>query len=314
MDIYLPIAEMPVNVLVVLAMGAAVGFVSGLFGVGGGFLLTPLLIFTGIPPAVAVASVMPQIVASSASGALTYARRKAVDFKLAFVLFASGAVGAVAGAQLFAVLDRAGQLNVVISLAYTLFLATIGGLMFAESVGAILRERARRREGGKAPLDRVGGRRGFIDRLPFKVRFRTSRLYISVLPVIALGLSISFLGTLLGIGGGFIMVPALIYLLKVPTSVVVGTSLVQIIGTMAVATVMHADATQTVDAVLALILIVGGVVGAQFGASMGLMLRAEYLRVLLALLVLSVGLRFAVDLVVEPAELYSINVLSGAGR
>lgn len=311
MDIYLPIAEMPVNVLLVLAMGAAVGFVSGLFGVGGGFLLTPLLIFTGIPPAVAVASVTPQIVASSSSGALTYSRRNAVDFKLAGVLFASGAVGAILGAQLFALLDRAGQLNVVVSIAYTVFLATIGGLMLAESLSAILRARARRRAGRPLPVARAAGRHTLVHRLPLKVRFRQSRLYISILPVVGLGLSIAFLGTLLGIGGGFIMVPALIYLLKVPSSVVVGTSLVQIIGTMAVATVMHANATQTVDAVLALILIVGGVFGAQFGASMGLMMRAEYLRILLALLVLAVGLRFLVDLVLVPAELYSINVLAG---
>ncbi len=313
MDVYLPIAEMPVNVLVVLAMGAAVGFISGLFGVGGGFLLTPLLIFTGIPPSVAVASVTPQIVASSTSGALAYWRRGAVDFKLAGVLFLSGAVGAVAGAQLFAFLDRLGQLSLVISVAYTVFLATIGGLMLTESVKAILRARAERASGVPAREMRRGGRRGLIQRLPLKMRFRASRLYISVLPVVALGASISFLGTLLGIGGGFIMVPALIYLLKVPTTVVVGTSLVQIIGSMAVATVMHATATQTVDAVLALVLMVGGVLGAQLGASMGLMLRGEYLRILLSLLVLSVGIRFAIGLVVEPADLYSINVL-GAGR
>lgn len=309
MDIYLPIAEMPVGVLTVLAMGAAVGLISGLFGVGGGFLMTPLLIFSGIPPAVAVASVTPQIVASSTSGALSYFRRKQVDFKLAGLLVLSGAIGAFAGAQLFALLGSRGQLTVVIAISYTLFLAVIGGLTLNESVRAILRARAARRRGVAPPPARRGGEHGWIHRLPLKVRFRRSRLYISVLPVIALGLSISFVGTLLGIGGGFIMVPALIYLLKVPTSVVVGTSLVQIVGVMSIATVMHSLASQTVDVLLAFILMVGGVIGAQIGASLGQSMRGEQLRALLGLLVLAVGLRFALNLVLPPDSLFAVTVV-----
>ena len=310
MDIYLPIAEMPVGVLLVLAMGAAVGLISGLFGVGGGFLMTPLLIFSGIPPAVAVASVTPQIVASSTSGALAYWRRRQVDFKLAALLIASGAVGAVLGTQLFALLGSRGQLTLVIALSYTAFLGTIGGLTLNEALRAMWRTRQARIKGQTLPPGRRAGRHGWILKLPLKVRLRRSRLYISVLPIIALGFSISFLGTLLGIGGGFIMVPALIYLLKVPTSVVVGTSLVQIVGVMGIATVLHAVASQTVDVVLAFILMVGGVIGAQMGASMGQALRGEHLRALLGLLVLAVGVRFAVNLVVPPDALYSVTLFA----
>jgi len=309
MDIYLPVAEMPVGVLMILAMGGAVGLISGLFGVGGGFLMTPLLIFYGIPPSVAVASVTPQIVASSASAALTYYRRKQVDLKLAGILIVSGSVGAIAGAQLFALLGARGQLTVVIAISYTVFLATIGGLTLNESVRMILRRRAAQKRGETVLPSSSGGRHGWINRLPLKVRFRRSRLYMSVLPVIGLGLTISFLGTLLGIGGGFIMVPALIYILKVPTSVVVGTSLLQIVGVMAVATMMHSVASQSVDALLAFILMLGGVFGAQVGASMARSLRGEQLRALLGLLVLAVGARFALNLVLTPSNPFSITVV-----
>lgn len=310
MDLYLPIAEMPVGILIVLGMGGAVGFISGLFGVGGGFLMTPLLIFSGIPPAVAVASVTPQIVASSTSGALSYFRRNLVDFKLAAFLIASGGLGAVAGALLFALLGQSGQLSLVITVGYTVFLAAIGGLMVRESVGAILKSREAARRGHSEPPVRRANTHNIIHKLPFKVRFRRSRLYISALPVFGLGFSISFLGTLLGIGGGFIMVPALIYLLKVPTSVVVGTSLVQIVGVMGFATVMHAVASQTVDIILAFILMIGGVFGAQFGAAMGQSLRGEHLRALLGLLVLAVGIRFALDLVIAPENPFSVMATS----
>lgn len=309
MELYLPIAEMPVSILMVLAMGGAVGFIGGLFGVGGGFLLTPLLIFSGIPAAVAVASVTPQIVASSVSGALVYFRRNQVDFKLAGILTASGALGAVAGAQLFAILGSAGQLGIVISISYTVFLGVIGGLTLNEAVRAMIRSRAARRRGEVSATVRRGGAHVWVHKLPLKVRLRRSRLYISILPILGLGFVIAFLGTLLGIGGGFIMVPALIYLLKVPTSVVIGTSLVQIIGVMAVATVMHSVASQTVDAVLAFILMIGGVIGAQMGASMGQSLRGETLRALLGLLVLAVGIRFAVNLVVPPDSPFSVTVI-----
>ncbi|WP_026318872.1 sulfite exporter TauE/SafE family protein [Amorphus coralli] len=311
MEIYLPIAELPVNVFTVFAMGAAVGFISGLFGVGGGFLLTPLLIFSGIPHPVAVATVTPQIVASSASGALSYWRKRLIDVKLAGFLFAAGAVGAAAGAWLFAILERLGQLDLVISISYTIFLGSIGTLMLTEAVGAILRARKARKAGRTIPTGRRSGHHNWIHKLPLKVRFRQSRLYISVIPVIVIGGTIGFMGTLLGIGGGFIMVPALIYLLRVPTNIVIGTSLLQILGTMAVATVLHATNTKTVDIVLALILMVGGVIGAQFGASFGLKLRGEHLRALLGLLVLAVGIRFLVNLTLTPDHLYTMTIISG---
>jgi uncharacterized membrane protein YfcA len=307
-ELYLPIAELSMNVFVLVGMGAAVGFLSGMFGVGGGFLLTPLLIFSNIPPAVAVATVSSQIVASSASGAASYIRKKAIDFKLAAYLVVSGIAGSALGVALFTVLRAKGQLDVVVALCYVVFLGTIGALMLVEALRAILAQR----RGQPLPVRRPG-QHGWSQRLPLKVRFRRSRLYISAIPVVALGVGIGFLGALLGIGGGFIMVPALIYLLKVPTTIVIGTTLMQTLGTMAFATVMQAASNQTVDAVLGLCLMVGGVVGAQFGARVGQRLRGETLRALLGLLVLAVGLRFAVDLVVTPGEVYSVNTLSGAG-
>lgn len=306
MQIYLPIAELPVNMFMILGMGAAVGFLSGLFGIGGGFLLTPLLIFTGISPAVAVATVTAQVVASSSSGALTYWRRKSIDFKLATVLLSGGIVGSVVGVWLFALLRKMGQLDLVISISYVSFLGLIGSLMLVESVRAIIRARS-----GEAVTLRRPGQHNWIHGLPFKMRFRRSRLYVSVIPIAVLGMSIGFLGSVLGIGGGFIMVPALIYLLRVPTNVVIGTSLVQILFTMAVATILHAVTNQTVDAVLGLTLMIGGVIGAQFGAQMGQKLRGEQLRALLALVVLAVGVRFAVDLVIQPDELFSLAIRAG---
>lgn len=308
MQIYLPIAEISVNMFVIFGMGGAVGFLSGLFGIGGGFLLTPLLIFSGIPPAVAVATVTTQIVASSSSGVLAYWRRGAIDTKMATVLLIAGVFGSAIGAWLFDILQSLGQLDVVISLSYVTFLGAIGGLMLVESVGAI-----RRRRTGSGRVSRQPGQHNWIHGLPFKMRFRQSKLYVSVIPILALGSGIGFLGTVLGIGGGFMMVPALIYLLRMPTSIVVGTSLMQILFTMAAATILHAMTTQTIDIVLALLLMVGGVIGAQFGARMGQKLRGDQLRLLLALLVLAVGIRFAVDLLITPSEFFSIAVKGGAG-
>ncbi|MES0879913.1 sulfite exporter TauE/SafE family protein [Roseibium sp. SCP14] len=308
MQLYLPIAEIPVNIFVIFGMGGAVGFLSGLFGIGGGFLLTPLLIFSGIPPAVSVATVTTQVVASSASAVMTYWRRKAIDFKLATILLAGGVFGSLIGVVLFDVLQAVGQLDVVISLSYVTFLGAIGGLMLFESVRAI-----RRRKSGAAPKARRPGQHNWIHGLPLKVRFRRSKLYVSVIPVVGLGATIGFLGTVLGIGGGFMMVPALIYLLRVPTNIVIGTSLFQILFTMAAATVFHSMGTKTVDIVLAMTLMIGGVIGAQFGARMGQNLRGDQLRLLLALLVLGVGMRFAVDLLLVPDDLYSIAVRKGAG-
>ncbi len=301
MLIYLPIAEMPVNMLIVLGMGGAVGFLSGMFGVGGGFLLTPLLIFSGIPPVVSVATVAPQIVASSASAVLSYWRRRLIDLKLATVLLLAGILGSGLGVLVFNMLRAGGQLDLIVSLAYVTFLGLVGGLMLNESVRAIVNAR----RGRPTPLRRPG-QHNWVHGLPFKMRFKKSRLYVSVIPIIVLGSGIGFLGALLGIGGGFIMVPALIYLLRVPTNVVIGTSLIQILATMAVATVLHAAADQSVDIFLAIILMVGGVIGAQFGARIGQNLRGDQLRALLALLVLAVAARFLTGLVATPVEPYTL--------
>ncbi len=306
MDLYLPIAEMPMNVFLLLGMGAAVGFLSGMFGVGGGFLLTPLLIFSGISPAVAVASVSSQIVANSASGVLAYLRKKTVDLKLGLFLTLSGILGSAVGVWVYGALRGVGQLDVVIALSYVAFLGTIGALMVVEAVRAIIAKQ----RGTPLPVRRPG-QHSWIAGLPLRVRFHRSRLYISALPVIALGAAIGFLGALLGIGGGFIMVPALIYLLRVPTTIVIGTTLLQTLGTMAFTTFIQSATNQTVDVILGLALMVGGVVGAQFGARVGQSLRGETLRLLLGLLVLSVGLRFAVDLVARPDELYSVSRTGG---
>jgi uncharacterized membrane protein YfcA len=304
--IYLPIAELSVNTFIIFGMGGAVGFLSGLFGIGGGFLLTPLLIFSGVPPVVSVASVTAQVVAASTSGALSYYRRRLIDMKLAAVLTAAGVVGSGLGVSLFALLRSLGQLDLIVSLSYVTLLGGVGGLMLYESARAIINARL----GRPAPLRRPG--RGFIQRLPLKMRFKRSRLYVSVIPIIALGLGTGVLGALLGIGGGFIIVPALIYALRVPGNVVVGTSLVQIVGTMAVATILHALTTQAVDVILAAILMIGGVIGAQFGARVGQNLRGDQLRALLALLVLAVALRFLVGLVLPPDDRYSLSLLTGA--
>jgi uncharacterized protein len=302
--IYLPIAEMSVNVFVLLAMGAAVGFLSGMFGVGGGFLITPLLIFYNIPPAIAVATGANQVIASSFSGALAHVKRGTLDFKLGTVLLAGGLGGSTLGAFVFALLRSIGQLDLFISLLYVALLGTVGALMMVESVRALRRSRS-----GAAPTLKRSGQHNWIHKLPLKVRFRTSKLFVSIIPVLGLGAGIGFLAAIMGVGGGFIMVPALIYLLKVPTNVVVGTSLFQIIFVAAYTTLVHATANQTVDVVLAFVLMVGGVAGAQYGAKAGQKLRGEQLRALLAALVLAVALRLAFDLFVRPSSLYSLSPL-----
>jgi uncharacterized membrane protein YfcA len=304
--IYLPIAEMSVNAFVLLAMGAAVGFLSGMFGVGGGFLITPLLIFYNIPPAIAVATGANQVVASSFSGALSHLKRGTLDFKLGTVLLAGGIAGSTIGAYVFALLRAVGQLDLFISLLYVMLLGTVGGLMMFESVRAMQRTRS-----GAAPTIKKSGQHNWIHKLPLKMRFRTSKLFVSVIPVLGLGAGIGFLAAIMGVGGGFIMVPALIYLLKVPTNVVVGTSLFQIMFVAAYTTIVHSTANQTVDVVLAFVLMVGGVAGAQYGAKAGQKLRGEQLRALLAALVLAVALRLAFDLFVRPANLYSLTALGG---
>lgn len=300
--IYLPIAELSVNLFVLLAMGAAVGFLSGMFGVGGGFLITPLLIFYNIPPAIAVATGANQVVASSFSGALSHVKKGTLDFKLGTVLLAGGIVGATVGIYVFSLLRQLGQLDLFISLLYVVLLGIVGGLMLVESVRAI-----RRTRDGAAPTLKKPGQHNWIHRLPLKMRFRTSKLFVSVIPVLGLGAGIGFLSSIMGVGGGFIMVPALIYLLKVPTNVVIGTSLFQIIFVAAYTTIIHATANQTVDVVLAFMLMVGGVAGAQYGAKVGQRLRGEQLRALLALLVLAVALRLGFDLFVRPQSIYSLT-------
>lgn len=301
MGIYLPIAELSVNLFVLLAMGAAVGFLSGMFGVGGGFLITPLLIFYNIPPAIAVATGANQVIASSFSGALSHMKKGTIDFKLGTVLLGGGVVGSTVGIWVFTLLRSLGQLDLFVSLLYVALLGTVGGLMLVESVRAIRRSRD-----GAAPTLKKPGQHNWIHRLPLKMRFRASKLFVSVIPVIGLGAGIGFLSSIMGVGGGFIMVPALIYLLKVPTNVVVGTSLFQIIFVAAYTTIVHASTSYTVDIVLAFMLMVGGVAGAQYGAKAGQRLRGEQLRALLALLVLAVALRLGFDLFVKPQSLYSL--------
>ncbi|EJW12311.1 membrane protein, putative [Rhodovulum sp. PH10] len=308
MDIYLPIADLPVNVFLVFAMGTAVGFISGMFGIGGGFLMTPLLIFIGVSPAVSVATVAAHITASSFSGALTYWRRRAIDLPLAFVLLIGGLTGTAIGVWLFGVLRALGQLDLFIALAYVVLLCSVGGLMVAESVRATLRAH---RDRNKTVPARPPGGHTWVHGLPLKARFKQSRLYVSILPVLAIGGTMGFLGAVMGIGGGFILVPMLIYILHVPTNVVIGTSMVLTLVTMGGATIMHAATNHLVDALLALLLMVGGVIGAQFGAQAGQKMRSEWLRLLLGLLVLAVGLRFAVNLFVTPGEIFSFRVMEG---
>ena len=299
MQIYLPIAEVSVNALLLLGLGGLVGVLSGMFGVGGGFLMTPLLFFIGIPPAVAVATEANQIVASSVSGALAHLRRRTVDLKMGVVLLLGGLVGAALGIQVFNLLKAQGQVDLLVRLCYVVFLGVVGGLMFVESLGALRRSRR------SAPRRRR--QRGWIAALPLKTRFRTSGLYISVIPPLAVGVSVGVLAAIMGVGGGFIMVPAMIYLLGMPTKVVVGTSLFQIVFVTAFTTMLHAVTNQTVDMMLAVLLLLGGVVGAQVGTRLGTRLRAEQLRILLALLVLAVCGKLAADLLLQPSELYSIG-------
>ena len=277
MQIYLPIAEISVNIFLLLGLGTGVGFLSGMFGVGGGFLLTPLLFFIGIPPAVAVSSQANQIVASSASGALAHWRRQTLDVKMGGLLLAGGSAGSIIGVQIFTALRELGQIDLIISLSYVGFLGTIGR-----------------------------SKRSWIHALPFKMRFPRSGLYISVIPPLVIGLFVGTLSAIMGVGGGFVIVPAMIYILRMPTNVVVGTSLFQILFVTALTTFLQAAQNQTVDVVLAMMLTVGGVVGAQFGARTGRHVKAEELRALLAMMVVGVCLKLGWDLVVTPSELFVV--------
>lgn len=302
MQIYLPIAELPVSIFLILGLGAAVGFMSGMFGVGGGFLMTPLLIFIGIPPAVVVATGGAQIAASSLTGSIAYWRRNALDVRLGAVLLLGGLVGTAMGVWFFNSMRRLGQLELVIVLSYITLLTAVGGLMLVESVQALISERR-----GTTPPPRRAGKHPWYFRLPFRVRFPRSRLYVSVLPLLSLSFTIGVLGAVLGIGGGFLMVPALIYLFRVPTAVVIGTSLFQILFTMIAAVLMHAVSNQSVDIILAGILVAGGVFGAQFGARASRNISGRHFRLLLALIILSVGVRFASEIAVRPEEPFSLG-------
>jgi uncharacterized membrane protein YfcA len=300
MDVYLPIAEVSQDILVLLGLGAAIGFLSGVFGVGGGFLLTPLLIFVGIPPTVAVASSANQLIGASVSGVLAHWRRGHVDFKMGFILLMGGVAGSILGVWLFTLFARLGQVELVISLCYVVLLGTLGFMMGIESVRAMLRQR--RPGGARRRLHHHTWMHG----LPLKTRFRKSQLYISALLPVGLGFAVGVLSAVMGIGGGFLMVPAMIYTLGMPTAMVPGTSLLQIIFVAANVTILQAYNNHTVDAVLALLLLVGGVIGAQFGTRFGMRLRGEQLRFLLALLVLVVAAKLARDLTLRPSDLFAI--------
>ena len=305
MQIYLPIAEMSINVLLLLGLGGAVGFLSGMFGVGGGFLMTPLLIFIGVPPAVAVGTEANQVLAASVSGALAHWRRGNVDITMGLVVLGGGIIGSTLGVWLFTLLRALGQIDLVISLSYVTFLGIVGTVMVIESAQAWMRSR------NPAQPRRRLHRHTWMHGLPFKLRFRRSKLYISALLPLSVGVFVGVLSAIMGVGGGFVMVPAMIYLLGMPTSVVVGTSLFQIIFVTANVTFLQAVNNQTVDVVLALLLVIGSVIGAQLGTRFGARLRAEHLRGLLGLLVLTVCLRIAWDLVVAPADLFSLATAGG---
>ncbi|MCA0918962.1 sulfite exporter TauE/SafE family protein [Pseudooceanicola nanhaiensis] len=301
MTIYLPIAEVSVNAYLLLGIGGLVGVLSGMFGVGGGFLITPLLFFVGIPPAVAVATSANQIVASSVSALFAHLRRKSVDFQMGSVLLIGGLVGSALGIFIFNMLKAIGQVDLLVQLCYVIFLGIIGALMFVESLNAIRRAK---RAGPATPRTR---HRNWAHKMPFKMRFRVSGLYISVIPPFLVGAAVGMLGAIMGVGGGFIMVPAMIYLLHMPTKVVVGTSLFQIIFVAAFTTMLHAITNQTVDMALAVLLLLGGVIGAQAGTWIGARMKAEQLRILLAALVLLVCGKIALDLLLTPSELYTIG-------
>ena len=302
MNAYLPIAEMSISMPLVLALGGGIGFLSGLLGVGGGFLLTPLLTFMGVPPAVAVATGANQLVGSSVSGVITHWRRGNVDVKMGLVLLAGGFLGSSVGVWLFALLRAAGQVDLVVALSYVFVLGAVGTLMLRDSVRDIL-------GGGAATAARRKAHaHPWIHRLPLRTRFKRSRLYISVIPPLVIGAAVGVLSAIMGVGGGFVMVPAMIYLLEMPTAVTIGTSLFQVIFVAANAAFLQAAMNHTVDVVLAFLLLVSGVVGAQFGARWSSRIPGRYLRALLAVMVVGVAVKLGFDLPLPPADLFSVAV------
>jgi len=303
MYIYLPIAEQPINAFIVLGIGSIVGMIMGMVGIGGGFLLTPLMIFFGIPSPVAVASVANQLVAPSVSGVLSYWKSSNVDFKMGIILLIGGVIGSSIGVLIFNFLNNLGHLDLVIKLSYVLFLSIIGSLMFIESSRLILRVKKGKISRGKLH------QHNWLHGLPFKTRFRKSKLYISILLPLLIGIIVGILAALMGTGGGFIIVPAMIYLLGMPTSLVVGTSLFQIIFVASNTTILQASQNQTVDIILAFLLLLGSVIGVQIGSKFSNFLKGEHLRFFLSIIILMVGFILFIDLITTPSDLYSIVVL-----
>jgi len=303
MDLYLPIANLPVNMLVIVGLGGLVGLLSGMFGVGGGFLTTPLLIFYGIPPTVAAASAASQVTGASVSGVISHLARNTVDIRMGAVMVAGGIVGAIIGAGLFSLLQAVGQIDTVIGILYVLMLGGIGGLMAWESVQTLVRMKT-----GAAPAARKRRHHPLVAALPMRWRFYKSGLYISPLAPLLLGMATGILTMLLGVGGGFILVPAMLYLLGMQTQVVVGTSLFQILFVTMATTLVHSVTTKAVDMVLAILLLIGSVTGAQLGTRISRKMQPEYLRIVLAFIVLVVAIRMALGLGWQPDEIYSLEV------
>ena len=302
MSIYLPIAEMNVNILLIIFIGMLVGGLSGLFGVGGGFLMTPLLIFLGIPPAVAVGTEAPHVLASSISGAIAHWRRRNVDIKMGFILLIGGIAGSTVGVNIFKILIGFGQIDLIIQLLFIFFLGLIGFSMLFESARTTIKK-YRTTSTIRTKLHQ----HSWLHGLPFKMRFHRSKLYISTIPPILIGFVVGVLSAMMGVGGGFIMIPAMVYILGMSTNVVVGTSLFQIIFVTANSTFFQSYLNQTVDIVLASLMILGGVIGAQIGARLGTKFRAEYLRGALAFIVLMACLKIFLDLTLTPSELFSLS-------
>jgi len=307
MQIYLPIAEIPLDILTLLLLGGVAGFLAGMFGIGGGFLMTPMLIFLGVTPAVAVASSANQIVASSFSGFLAHLRKNNVDFKMGGFLLIGGLIGSTGGARIFAYLKELGYIDIVISLSYVLFLGSIGLMMGVESYKSI----TKRKNNSSDDKPKKTKKSNWQDKLPFKVNFTRSDMQVSAILPVIVGIFSGLIVSIMGIGGGFITIPAMIYLLKIPTSVVVGTSLFQMILTTSNVTFFHAYYSNTVDVVLAMLLLTGSVIGAQFGTKMGFKIAPDSLRGLLAIMVLVVAGRMAMELLVTPANPFSV-VVSGS--
>ena len=304
MYIYLPIAEVSVNIFIIFGMGGLVGFLSGMFGVGGGFLMTPLLIFYGIPPMIAVATEANQIVASSISGTIAHWRRSAVDIKMGSILLCGGIIGSFIGIKLFVFLKNIGQIDTFISVSYVILLGSIGSLTLIEGLRSLLIKKYNLKISKKKKVDR-----NWIYLLRFRLRFRKSGLYISIIPPVLIGMVVGVLATIMGVGGGFIMVPAMIYILRMPTNVVIGTSLYQIVFVTSLVTILHSYQNQTVDIILAIILMIGGVIGVQIGAHYGHKLKGEQLRALLGVIILLVCFKMAYDLALKPDDLFStINI------